>query len=65
MCPSESCAARLGSFDFYAGQKCECQEFVLPPIRLVSSKVDRLKVDPKQAVIQKNLTVCTPDKIIS
>ena len=50
ICPSASCAARLGSFDFCSGQKCECQQFVLPPVRLVSSKVDKLKLDTRPAV---------------
>ena len=39
-CPSASCSARIGSFDFCSGIKCRCFEFVLPPIRLVASKVD-------------------------
>lgn len=41
ICPS--CEARLGSFDFLSGQKCQCNQFVLPPVRLTSSKVDLIK----------------------
>ncbi|KAI9559925.1 hypothetical protein GHT06_013932 [Daphnia sinensis] len=40
VCPS--CDARLGTFDFLSGQKCQCQHYVLPSVRLTSSKVDML-----------------------
>ncbi|XP_076322682.1 uncharacterized protein LOC143231848 isoform X2 [Tachypleus tridentatus] len=37
-CPK--CHCRIGSFDFVCGSKCNCEEFVLPPVHVVKSKVD-------------------------
>uniref|UniRef100_A0A6M2CTI1 Putative e3 ubiquitin-protein ligase ovary overexpressed n=1 Tax=Rhipicephalus microplus TaxID=6941 RepID=A0A6M2CTI1_RHIMP len=37
-CPE--CKARLGSFDFVTGAKCDCDEFVLPPIHISKSRID-------------------------
>ncbi|RZF47401.1 hypothetical protein LSTR_LSTR009140 [Laodelphax striatellus] len=37
-CPR--CSAKLGSFDFVSGSKCDCDSFILPPIHLIRSKVD-------------------------
>jgi len=37
-CPS--CDSRVGSFDFISGTKCCCDQFLVPPIRIVRSKVD-------------------------
>ncbi|XP_075222367.1 E3 ubiquitin-protein ligase RNF180-like [Lycorma delicatula] len=37
-CPH--CTARLGSFDFVSGTKCACNNFVLPPVHFVKSKID-------------------------
>ncbi|XP_039282347.1 E3 ubiquitin-protein ligase RNF180-like [Nilaparvata lugens] len=34
------CSAKLGSFDFVHGSKCDCDAFVLPPVHLIRSKVD-------------------------
>ena len=37
-CPH--CNNRIGSFNFVKELKCDCGEFIAPPIRLTSSKVD-------------------------
>ncbi|XP_014210335.1 tyrosine-protein phosphatase YVH1 isoform X2 [Copidosoma floridanum] len=34
------CHARIGSFDFVSTKKCNCGEYVPPPIRITYSKVD-------------------------
>ncbi|XP_015593707.1 E3 ubiquitin-protein ligase RNF180 [Cephus cinctus] len=36
------CHSRLGSFDLVNQTKCDCGEFLPPPIRIVHCKVDRL-----------------------
>ncbi|GFS38783.1 uncharacterized protein NPIL_616991 [Nephila pilipes] len=42
-CPS--CNCRIGSFNFVCGSKCHCGLGVLPPLHVVSHKLDReLKV---------------------
>ncbi|XP_012272297.1 E3 ubiquitin-protein ligase RNF180 [Orussus abietinus] len=38
-CPH--CHCRLGSFDFVSQTKCDCGEFVLPPIWIIHQRVDR------------------------
>jgi len=38
MCPK--CFARLGSFDFVSGKKCQCMRVIVPPVHIVKSKVD-------------------------
>lgn len=40
----ETCDSRLGGFDFISGNKCECQNNVLPPVHLIKSKVDLSRV---------------------
>jgi DNA-directed RNA polymerase subunit RPC12/RpoP len=37
-CPK--CSARIGSYNFVSGMKCQCGTFVLPPIHIVKSKID-------------------------
>lgn len=37
-CPK--CDARIGSFDFKKGAKCECLKHVLPGVSIIKSKVD-------------------------
>ncbi|XP_064469285.1 E3 ubiquitin-protein ligase RNF180-like [Ornithodoros turicata] len=37
-CPA--CSARLGSYDFVAGSKCGCSQFVLPAIHIAKCRVD-------------------------
>ncbi|XP_012266695.2 E3 ubiquitin-protein ligase RNF180-like [Athalia rosae] len=39
-CPH--CHSRLGSFDFVSQTKCDCGEYLPPPIRIIHCKVDRL-----------------------
>lgn len=39
-----SCKGRIGSFDFLSGLKCDCNKFVLPPVHLVKSKIDLIKL---------------------
>lgn len=34
------CAANVGSFDFVAGQKCDCKQFNQPSVHFIRSKVD-------------------------
>ncbi|NP_001136164.1 uncharacterized protein LOC100217359 [Nasonia vitripennis] len=34
------CHARIGSFDFVSSKKCNCGEYVPPPIRITYSKID-------------------------
>ncbi|XP_020999945.1 E3 ubiquitin-protein ligase RNF180-like [Parasteatoda tepidariorum] len=34
------CKCRLGSFDFVSGNKCTCETHVLPPLHVVSCKLD-------------------------
>ncbi len=37
-CPT--CQCRIGSYDFVSGAKCSCGSHVLPPLHVVSSKLD-------------------------
>ncbi|CAK9817537.1 E3 ubiquitin-protein ligase RNF180 [Anthophora plagiata] len=37
-CPN--CNNRIGSFNFVNELKCNCSQFITPPIRLTNSKVD-------------------------
>lgn len=37
------CNVRIGSFDFISGLKCECNNFVLPPVHIIKSKIDLIK----------------------
>ncbi|XP_026481202.1 E3 ubiquitin-protein ligase RNF180-like [Ctenocephalides felis] len=39
-CPK--CGIKIGSFDFVSGNKCECAEYVIPPIYVIKSKTDIL-----------------------
>lgn len=34
------CTANVGSFDFVAGQKCECRQFNQPSVHFICSKID-------------------------
>lgn len=34
------CTANVGSFDFVAGQKCECKQFNQPSVHFIRSKID-------------------------
>lgn len=36
----DTCRCRIGSFDFVSGAKCKCGSSVLPPLHVVSSKID-------------------------
>ncbi|KAK5642618.1 hypothetical protein RI129_008785 [Pyrocoelia pectoralis] len=37
-CPH--CNTRIGGFDFISGFKCGCDEYILPPVHIINSKVD-------------------------
>lgn len=50
-CPS--CDSRIGSFDFVSGQKCNCSSYVLPPIHIIKSKVDLIKIIESVKVYEK------------
>lgn len=50
-CPT--CSARLGSFDFVTGAKCDCGEFVLPPIHLSKSRIDCDQAQQTQAILHQ------------
>lgn len=39
-----NCGARIGSFNFISGTQCQCYDYVLPPVHLIKSKLDILKV---------------------
>ncbi|KAB0796874.1 hypothetical protein PPYR_10935 [Photinus pyralis] len=41
-CPH--CKARIGSFDFVSGVKCACDEYILPPVHIINSKVDIIRL---------------------
>lgn len=49
-CPE--CNARLGSFDFVTGSKCDCNEFVLPPIHISKSRIDCEQVRKVASILQ-------------
>lgn len=34
------CTANVGSFDFVAGQKCDCKEYNSPAVHFIQSKID-------------------------
>lgn len=34
------CTANVGSFDFVAGQKCDCKQFNQPSVHFIRSKID-------------------------
>lgn len=34
------CTSNVGSFDFVAGQKCDCKQFTQPSIHFIRSKID-------------------------
>lgn len=38
------CNSRLGSFDFTSGLKCNCNNYVVPAIHLVKSKIDLIPI---------------------
>ena len=40
-CPNTDCNSRIGSFNFINGSKCLCDSYVLPPIHVIKSKVDK------------------------
>lgn len=37
-CPK--CGNKIGSFDFVSGNKCECADYIIPPIYFIKSKTD-------------------------
>ncbi|XP_017779210.1 PREDICTED: E3 ubiquitin-protein ligase RNF180-like [Nicrophorus vespilloides] len=39
----KSCNNRLGAFDFVSGPKCGCNEFILPSVHMIKSKIDLIK----------------------
>lgn len=39
------CASNIGSFDFIAGQKCECRRHNQPSVHLIMSKIDVEKLN--------------------
>lgn len=41
----KNCLGRIGSFDYISGKKCDCSIFVLPPVRLIKSKIDLVERD--------------------
>ncbi|EEC18887.1 E3 ubiquitin-protein ligase RNF180 [Ixodes scapularis] len=49
-CPS--CNARLGTFDFVTGAKCDCGEFVLPPIHISKSRIDCDQAQKTETILQ-------------
>ncbi|CAN7984128.1 unnamed protein product [Ixodes hexagonus] len=49
-CPS--CNARLGTFDFVTGAKCDCREFVLPPIHISKSRIDCDQTQKREVILQ-------------
>ncbi|XP_077484154.1 E3 ubiquitin-protein ligase RNF180-like [Amblyomma americanum] len=59
-CPS--CTARLGSFDFVTGAKCDCDEFVLPPIHISKSRIDCEQTRKVASILQH--IVKPPDNVL-
>ncbi|XP_043484308.1 E3 ubiquitin-protein ligase RNF180-like [Leptopilina heterotoma] len=46
-----NCKSRLGSFNFVNEIKCDCGECLLPPIRIIRSKVDRPVDSPRNSFV--------------
>ncbi|XP_062604043.1 E3 ubiquitin-protein ligase RNF180-like [Saccostrea cucullata] len=47
-CPK--CKGRIGSFDFTSGNKCYCEQFLLPPIHVLCCRVDQISQVGQQAI---------------
>ncbi|XP_078318000.1 uncharacterized protein LOC111121301 isoform X2 [Crassostrea virginica] len=45
-CPK--CNGRIGSFDFISGNKCLCGQFTLPPLHILSCRVDKMSTTIQQ-----------------
>ncbi|XP_057667232.1 E3 ubiquitin-protein ligase RNF180-like [Diorhabda carinulata] len=41
-CPK--CDSRIGAFDYVSGQKCNCLNNLLPPVHIIKSKIDIVKI---------------------
>ncbi|CAH1119566.1 unnamed protein product [Phaedon cochleariae] len=39
------CDSRIGAFDFISGQKCSCRSNILPPVHIIKSKVDLIRLN--------------------
>lgn len=39
-----NCGARIGGFSFISGAQCQCTHYVLPPVHLIKSKLDLVKI---------------------
>lgn len=51
-CPK--CQGRIGSFDLPARKLCPCEQFMLPAVHVLCSRVDKITVTGNQGKLPKN-----------